>query len=486
MIQLAVSSLKTPAFWAGLAFSVFSSVTAQANTALPDIGGNAFSTLTPDTEKQLGDVMMRQTKSQLPMVYDPLLDEYLNAMGNQMVAKAQDVKFPFRFYWVNDKNINAFATLGGNIVSHTGTLAVSDTESEFASVIAHEISHVTQRHIARSVEARSQNAPLTLAGLLGSIILATVNPEAGMAGIMATQGAAQQSAINFTRSNEQEADRIGIQLMADSGYDPYAVPEFFNKLAERSRFANAQLAFLYTHPLSQARVADSRLRAEQFQKRFVADSPDYVLTKARVLARYYYDPKDVETNFLKRLSSPGGNTKANQYGLALAYFDGKKVKEAEQIILKLRQQEPDNLYYIDLYTDILLAKGQHDEAMTMLEQQYQLKPNNQVVTLNYANAAIQGKSYRLALHLLRNLLYYRSDIFPAYEMIADTYKAMEDYARYYEARADMYYQLAIYPKAIDDLNEALNHLAPENQLENRRLEAKKKQWQTELNRLKRL
>lgn len=162
------------------------------------------------------------------------------------------------------------------------------------------------------------------------------------------------------------------------------------------------------------------------------------------------------------------------------------MKEAEQIVLKLRQQEPDNLYYIDLYSDILIAKGQYDDAMTMLEQQYQLKPNNQVITLNYANAAIQGKSYRLALHLLRNLLYYRSDIFPAYEMIADTYKAMEDYPRYYEARADMYYQLAIYPKAIDDLNEALNHLAPENQLENRRLEAKKKQWQTELNRLKRL
>ena len=132
-------------FSIGLALT---SASVQANNALPDIGGNAFSTLTPDKEKQLGDVMMRQTKGQLPMVYDPLMDEYLNSMGNQMVAKAQDVKFPFRFYWVNDKNINAFATLGGNIVSHTGTLAVSDSESEFASVIAHEISHVTQRHIA--------------------------------------------------------------------------------------------------------------------------------------------------------------------------------------------------------------------------------------------------------------------------------------------------------------------------------------------------
>ena len=476
--------IKLSLFSVCLALSSVASV--QANNALPDIGGNAFSTLTPDKEKQLGDVMMRQTKGQLPMVYDPLLDEYLNAMGNQMVAKAQDVKFPFRFYWVNDKNINAFATLGGNIVSHTGTLAVSDSESQFASVIAHEISHVTQRHIARSVEARSENGPLTLAGLLGSILLATVNPEAGMAGIMASQGLAQQSAINFTRSNEQEADRIGIQLMADAGYNPYAVPEFFNKLAEKSRFANTQLAFLYTHPLSQSRVADSRLRAEQFPKRFVADSQDYTLVKARVMARYHYQTKDAQSYFLRKLAEPGGNTKANQYGLALTYFDDKQIDKAEQIITKLRQQEPDNLYYIDAFTDILLAQGKAEQAMTMLEQQYLLKPNNQVITLNYANAAIQGKAYRLAVHLLRNLLYFKNDIFLAYEMLADTYKAMEDYARYYEARADLYYQLAVYPKAIDDLNEALNHVGPKNTLEIRRIEAKKKQWQAELNRLKRL
>ena len=221
-----------------------------------------FRSLTPEKEKQIGDVMMRQTRASLPMVNDPLLDEYLNNLGHGLVAKAEGVRFPFHFYWVNDRNINAFATLGGHIVSNTGTLAVADSESEFASVMSHEIVHVTQRHIARSVEARSQSAPLTLASLLGSIILATVNPEAGMAGLMASQGMAQQSAINFTRSNEQEADRIGIQLLANAGFDPYAMPEFFNKLNEKTRFGNKQLAFLYTHPLSQARISDSRVRAQ--------------------------------------------------------------------------------------------------------------------------------------------------------------------------------------------------------------------------------
>lgn len=456
-----------------------------ANT-LPDLGTNAFSSLSPEKEKLIGDMMLKQTRSQLPMVNDPLLDEYLNTLGQSMVAKAEGVRFPFTFSWVNSPDINAFAMLGGNIVFNTGTLAASDGESEFASVLSHEIVHVTQRHIARAVEARNQSAPLTMASLLGSILLAIANPEAGMAGLMAAQGVAQQRAINFTRSNEQEADRIGIQLLAKSGFDPYAMPEFFNKLSEKTRFSNSQLAFLYTHPLSQARISDSRIRAEQFERRFIADSSDFALAKARVWARYQLKNKDALAHFQKKVQSPGGNTKANQYGLALAMFDSGDISGAEQILQKLKAQDDRNLFYIDALTDVYIQTNRHSKALEMLEQEYLLRPNNQVITLNYANAAIAAKSERLALHLLKNLLYSKPDTFLAYDMLTDVYKSMNDMAKYFEARADLYYQLAIYPKAIDDINEALNQLGSDDKLENRRLEAKKKQWQTELNRLKQL
>lgn len=453
---------------------------------LPDLGGNAFNTITPDKEKQLGDVMMRQTRGSLPMVYDPLLDEYINSLGNRLVARANDVKFPFKFYWIDNKNINAFATLGGNVTSHTGTLAIADTESEFASVMAHEIAHVTQRHIARFVEAQSQKAPLTLAGILGAIVLATVNPEAGMAAMMATQGASQQSAINFTRGNEQEADRIGMQIMVDAGFDPYAVPDFFRKLSEQSRFINQQLSFLQTHPLSQSRVSDTRLRAEQFQQRFIPDSQDFTLTKARVLARYHYSKNDAETVFRKKLTEPGGNTKANQYGLAIALLDKGELGQARKLIEQMLEKDEHNLYYIDVYTDILLAQKEYQVCLDMLEQQYLLRPNNQVVTLNYANAALTSGAPRLAIHLLKSLLFYKSDNILAYDLLTQAYKAVGDFARFYEARADLAYQRADYPRAIDDLNEALNHLKPEEKLENRRLEAKKRQLQTEFDRLRRM
>lgn len=460
---------------------------AIAQSRLPDIGGNAFSTLTPEKEKVLGDVMMRQTRGSLPMIYDPLLDEYLNDLGNRLVAKANDVKFPFKFYWINSKDINAFATLGGNIASHSGTLVTSDTESEFASVIAHEIAHVTQRHIARYVEAQNQRAPLSLAAVLGAIVLATVNPDAGMAALMAAQGVSQQAAINFTRGNEQEADRIGMQILVEAGFDPYAVPQFFTKLTEQSRFVNQQLSFLQTHPLSQARVSDTRLRAQQFEKRFIPDSKAYALSKARVLARYHYEKRDSVAMFRKKLAETGGNTIANRYGLSITLLDNQQYQESQQIIEALLEQDNHNPYYLDVYTDILLAQKKYTEALERLQQEYLLRPNNQVITINYANAAITAGEYRLGIHLLKTFLVHKDDNILAYDLLATAYKKLDDYPRYYEAMADLAYQQANYNRAIAQITEALNYLNDDVEtLEQKRLVAKRRQLQAEFARLQRL
>src|SRR5690606_34117888 len=183
--------------------------------------------------------------------------------------------------------------------------------------------------------------------------------------------------------------------MVDAGFDPYAVPDFFRKLSEQSRFVNQQLAFLQTHPLSQSRVSDTRLRAEQFQQRFIPDSQDFTLTKARVLARYHYSQNDAETVFRKKLTEPGGNTKANHYGLAIALLDKGEQGQARKLIEQMLEKDEHNLYYIDVYTDILLAQKEYQLCLDMLEQQYLLRPNNQVVTLNYANAALKSGAPRL-------------------------------------------------------------------------------------------
>ena len=185
---------------------------AFADTAdtLPDMGTSAGSTLSIGQEMQMGDYYVRQLRGSAPLINDPLLVQYINGLGMRLVAHANSVRTPFHFYLINNDQINAFAFFGGNVVLHSALFRYSDNESELASVMAHEISHVTQRHLARAMEDQKRNAPLTWVGALGSILLAMASPQAGMAALTGTLAGSQQGLISFTRQNEEEADRIGM------------------------------------------------------------------------------------------------------------------------------------------------------------------------------------------------------------------------------------------------------------------------------------
>ncbi|AGH44625.1 peptidase M48 Ste24p [Paraglaciecola psychrophila 170] len=258
---------------------------------LPEIGVVASSAISLDKEVLIGDALMRQLRGQAPIINDPLLDEYIQDIGNRLVAQADNVKFPYKFFILNSPDINAFAFFGGHIGIHTGLIFNARNESELASVLAHEVSHVTQRHIARSIEARQKSSPLQIASLLGSILVAVVNPEAGMAALSVSNAASAQSSINYTRQNEQEADRVGISILAEAGFDPNGASSFFSILAEKNRLKSTPLAFLLTHPLPETRIADARTRAASFRPRDIPESINFHLAKTRILARYYANPK---------------------------------------------------------------------------------------------------------------------------------------------------------------------------------------------------
>lgn len=178
--------------------------------------------------------------------------QYINGLGMRLVAHANSVRTPFHFYLINNDQINAFAFFGGNVVLHSALFRYSDNESELASVMAHEISHVTQRHLARAMEDQKRNAPLTWVGALGSILLAMASPQAGMAALTGTLAGTQQGMISFTRQNEEEADRIGIQVLQRSGFDPQAMPMFMGKLLDESRYSTRPPEMLLTHPYRKA------------------------------------------------------------------------------------------------------------------------------------------------------------------------------------------------------------------------------------------
>ena len=453
---------------------------------LPEIGVVASSAISLDKEVLIGDALMRQLRGQAPIINDPLLDEYIQDIGNRLVAQADNVKFPYKFFIINSQDINAFAFFGVHIGIHTGLIFNAKNESELASVLAHEVSHVTQRHIARSIEARQKSSPLQIASLLGSILLAVVNPEAGMAAISVSNAASAQSSINYTRQNEKEADRVGIGILADAGFDPNGASSFFSILAEKNRLKSTPLAFLLTHPLPESRIADARTRAALFRQRNVPESINFHLAKSRILARYYANPKrNIEyfSDILQRQSYVF--KQAAEYGLALSYLAEEQFEPALELINGLLQPEPNNLFYLDAYTDIAIGMNQHQKAIDKLSAQIVHTPFNRVLTLNLANVLIKNKDFARATTLLKDYLLINPDNLLAYELLSDAYSNSEQKLEMHQVKAEVYALVAAYPRAIDELHNAYN-FADERNIERKRIRARIEQFRTAQERLQSL
>ena len=459
---------------------------ANKKNDLPEIGVVASSAITLDKEVLIGDALMRQLRGQGPIIHDPLLDEYIQDIGNRLVAQADDVKFPYKFFILNSPDINAFAFFGGHIGIHTGLIFNAQNESQLASVLAHEVSHVTQRHIARSIEARKKSSPLQIASLLGGLLLAMANPEAGIATIYAGNAASAQSSINYTRQNEKEADRIGIRILAQAGFDPNGASSFFGILTEKNRLKSKQLAFLQTHPLPESRVADARTRAASYRVGNVPESLNFHLAKARVLARYYASPKR-NTHYFSELVQKERYVfkQAAQYGLALSYLANEQLAEAQRLINELLKADPNNLFYLDTYTDIAIETKQRTKAIEKLTAQSIHTPYNQVITLNLANILIKDNQAEKAVALLKDYLLINPGKMLAYELLSDAYRVSEQKLEMHQVKAEIYALAAAYPRAIDELHTAYN-FANDRQIEKQRIRARIDQFRGAQERLESL
>ncbi|CAH0539093.1 tetratricopeptide repeat protein [Vibrio marisflavi] len=370
---------------------------------LPDIGTAAAGTLTIDQEKIYGDAYMRLLRATKPIVNDPVLNEFINNLGHRLVASANDVKTPFTFFLIQNKSINAFAFFGGHVALHTGLFLQATTESELASVMAHEIAHVTQRHLARSMEEQAKRTPATVAALAGSILLAIAAPQAGIAAITATTAGNIQSQINYTRSNEIEADRFGLATLERAGFNVLAMPTFFGRLADEYRYASTPPPMLLTHPLPDERLTDTRERALQYPKNKVKPSLSYYLARMRVIVRYVNMDAETAKGWIDRNEpkAPRVLVPAFQYGRALVYLDNKKPQEAEKILHRLYEQSPTNDFYLDALSDAYIALKTPEKAQVMLEKALQIKSNNKVLTVNLANVYIKENKFETAIRLLQ-------------------------------------------------------------------------------------
>lgn len=455
------------------------------NDDLPDLGTSALTTLSIEKEKRLGAIIYEQFQGSAPLLHDPLIKEYINALGNRLVVHADSVKFPFTFFVVNESSINAFAFYGGHIGLQTGLIAAAETESQLASVLAHEIAHVTQRHIARRQEQSAANSGMTIAGFIGALLLAAISPQAVMASMMATSAGAQQAMINYTRSNEQEADNVGMGILANAGFDPAASAQFFAKLQEQVRYKTAIPAFLVTHPLPESRISDARLRALQYERKFYSESLEFLLIKARINARFGNNTKNSSEriNHLQTLIDKSSATKkfAFEYEMLLRLVDDKQYDKAHSLWAKLNKSYPSNLYLLDTYTDLMTAQKNFEPAINALKKAYEIRPNNSIVTLNLANTYLAAKMEQESIELLEYYLLVKPNDFLATQMLTDAYKQSKNMAKYHATKAELYALMARYSQAISFADKAMSYLGKKDNTEISRLQALKRLYRKRLN-----
>ncbi|MFS1875231.1 M48 family metalloprotease [Enterovibrio norvegicus] len=423
---------------------------------LPDIGTAAAGTLTVEKEIEYGDAYMRILRGSQPIVSDPLLSEYVSSLGASLLANANDVKTPFEFFLIRNRDTNAFAFFGGHVALHTGLFLHAKTESELASVVAHEIAHLTQRHLARAMEQQARQSPLTMAALVGSLLLAIAAPQAGIAAAQATTAASIQSRINYTRSNEKEADRIGIETLSRSGFDANAMPTFFTRMADQYRFASTPPQFLLTHPLPDSRITDSRSRAQQYPQRSVPLSPNYQLARARVIARFAGIDSAAALDWFNRNSksaSPALKQSMN-YGKALVYIDSRQFEKATALLTPLLKRQPNNPFFLDAATDLDVNQKKYDSAINRLNHALETQPNNAVLLLNRDYALVNAGRFKEAISgLLKYTHRYPADT-NGWSLLQEASDSHGDRAGALAAQGELYALQGRWHKAINNYTQA--------------------------------
>lgn len=331
---------------------------------LPDLGESARTTISEAQEAQLGREIMRQIRGDRDYLDDPETVDYLNNLGDQLVAASPTPYRQFEFFVVRDATLNAFALPGGYIGVHTGLISAARSESELAGVLAHEIAHVTQNHIARIVDSQKGTALTTLAALVVAVLAArSDNTQIAQAAITTAQAMSIQQQLDFTREHEKEADRIGLQTLSASGYDPAGMASFFERLQAQGRLYESQApAYLRTHPLTHERMADLQNRLGEMKYRQHLDSLDFKLVRARVQAAEG-EAFDAYKRF-KALAARQDDP-AIRYGLVLAALRAGDREAAEKLFEKVEPELASPMAAI-LAARLRLETGQPDKALAGL------------------------------------------------------------------------------------------------------------------------
>jgi predicted Zn-dependent protease len=431
---------------------------ADGDLRLPELGDSASSTFSRQQEYELGRAWLKIFRSQVRTVSDPLLQQYLEDLIYKLASNSQLKDRRLEVVIVDNPTINAFAVPGGVVGVHNGTFLVAENEAQLASVLGHELAHLSQRHFARGIEQQQRAMIPTMAGLLGALVLAaTAHGDAGIAAMTATQAAAQQNQLRFSRENEQEADRFGMETVVKSGYDPNAFAAMFDNMLAANRYASGSNApeFLLTHPLTESRISDARNRARDYPRQVYVDNLDYQLMRARVELQLAPNYSEAIKRFKARLNSKARNSEADRYGLALAYLQAGQTDAARAQLAPLVAQDPRRIAYAVTDAEIDMAAGDAQRAIDKLQKQLRVNPGNYPLSMSYANALLKANRPPQAEAVLEDVAKARPTDPDVWYLLAETDGLAGNIVGVHRARAEYFVLNGVLDKAEKQLTYAL-------------------------------
>lgn len=416
--------------------------------------------LSPAQEQALGERLLREVRRSLPLSQDPLLMNYVRSLGQRLVAHVPDGGHShYRFLVVEDDAINAFAMPGGVVGVNTGLMRITRNEAELAAVIAHEIAHVTQRHIAQAHAAGSRSDLATGLAILAGIIASAYAPELGQAAIVGGMAGGTQARLNFTRAKEEEADRLGVRILADADYTPEAMPDFFERMMRQAGGgSDAVPEYLRTHPVTIRRIAETRDRAAAYDaKDRLVDAPEFRLMRAR--AHALGDPEGV---LARQEMGDEEDHAADHYGHAVALIQKGRSQEALEALEALEAAARKGGDGIGLYLELarveaLLAGREQapERALQILDRLQPLYPDYPPVTQIRARTLLAADRPALALEAVERLLSADTEHPGLYRLKAEAADRMGRTALSHEAMGEYYFHHGQYREAVRQLDIAL-------------------------------
>jgi|TARA_B110000879_G_scaffold120311_1_gene159682 predicted Zn-dependent protease len=427
--------------------------TESANIKLPLLGDASSSGISQKKEYELGRAWLKAYRSRINEHHDPLLTNYLEQLIYRLASRSNLKDRRLELIVINNPTLNAFAVPGGVIGVHTGLFLFAKSEDQISSVLAHEIAHLSQRHFSRRLDRQKKTHIGSMAGLLASLVLAaTLGSDAGMAGLGATQAMGRNNSLRYSRQNEQEADRLGLQTMIAAGMNPEAMSTMFEEMLKLTRYTGSKVPeFLRSHPLTQNRVVDARNRINQLEAKKYPDNFEFHLMRARAIIAVNKNAS-VSLNFFEHeLKDDSKNSQASLYGMLLSYIDLGDYSKAKDSVDRLIKISPNQLPYKMAEIDIYRKQEKYDIAIKKTKALLKYQPASYPLRMSLAETYLKFNRFLESERLLDSLAVTHPGNPEVWFLLAEIRGLAGNISGVHKARAAYFTLTGVFDQARDQL-----------------------------------